>query len=321
MVVTQLQNIKSPPIFYDLNSYIDNINLYLKLEGLNIAGSIKLKAASGIIDCLEIRGLLTKDKTLIESSSGNLGIALSMICKQKGYSFVCVTDPNILPGKEKIIKSYGAKIVKVTQKDASGGYLGSRIDYIKKLVKNNNNYIWTNQYANRANVYAHYWGTGKEISDEFEKLDYLFVGAGTTGTLMGCSIYFKMFSPNTKIIAVDSVGSVTFDKPPGLRLIPGLGTSRKPELINKKMADEVMSISEHETIATCNTILDDKGLLLGGSTGTVLTAVKKRSKTMKKNSIVVAISPDFGHEYINTIYSKTWVNKYFPKLLLGGIHG
>lgn len=320
MIISQLENIKSSPIFYDMSSYIDNINVYLKLEGLNIAGSIKLKTASGMIQCLESRGFLSKKKTLVESSSGNLGIALSIICKQKGYSFVCVTDPNILPGKEKTMKYYGAKIVKITKKDASGGYLGSRIDYIKKLINRNKNFIWTNQYANTANIYAHYWGTGKEISNEFNKIDYLFIGAGTTGTLMGCATYFKMHYPDTKIIAVDSLGSVTFDNPPSPRLIPGLGTSRKPEIVNKKMVDDVMSMNEEETIITCHNIFNDTGLLVGGSTGTVLAAVKSRSKIMKKNSIAVAISPDFGHEYMNTIYSKKWVNKNFPKLLVGDSH-
>lgn len=311
MIIKRISDLSCPPIFYQLSEFLPGSEAYVKLEGLNIAGSVKLTTARNLIKSLENQGLMTPETKIVESSSGNLGVALSIICKEKGYPFVCVTDPNILSDNEKLMQIYGAKIIKITERDANGGYLSSRIAFIQQLVKKEPSYIWLNQYANTANSAAHYAQTAVDIHQEFPTLDYLFIGAGTTGTLMGCAIYFKEQSPQTKIIAVDTDGSVTFGFPAKKRYIPGIGTSRRPELVNEDYIDEILMVSEREAVTMCRSLLNRYGLFLGGSSGTVLQGVKMYERWIEPGSQVVAISPDFGHKYIDLVYNDEWVNKIF----------
>lgn len=307
------QDISYSKIFYDISEFIGINKAYVKYEGLNIAGSIKLKTAQYLISGLEKKYNISPAKTtIIESSSGNLGIALSIVCRSKGYKFICVTDPNTLPAAEKYMKIYGAEIVKVTERDQSGGYLAKRIELIHELLKNNKDLVWTNQYASKDNILAHYSTTAPEIYTQFSNLDYLFIGAGTTGTLGGCAKFFKKFSPKTKIIAVDNEGSVTFGFEPRTRYIPGIGTSRKPEIVSLDNIHDVILVPEAETIVTCNVLLKKYGLFLGGSSGTVIHAAANYLKsTSDKNISCVMISPDFGEKYIDTVYNPLWVEEKF----------
>ena len=199
--------------------------VFVKIEALNVAGSVKIKTALNLINTMEAQGHIFPHSKIIESSSGNLGVALSMICAGRGYAFTCVVDPNTSSRNIKIMEALGARIVMISKPDENGGYLGSRIQYIKQLLADDPDYVWTNQYANPANADAHRRWTAAAIDHRFPRLDYLFIGAGTTGTLMGCVKHFRANRPSVKIIAVDAKGSVTFGHPPGKRHIPGLGTS------------------------------------------------------------------------------------------------
>src|SRR6218665_479155 len=296
--------------------YLCAARIQLKIEGLNPAGSIKLKTAHSIITDLEFQGLITKRTRLIESSSGNLGVALAMVCAAKGYKFICVIDPNISATNKKLIEALGAEVLMVNQRDENGGFLHSRIRFIKQLVAQDTDCIWLNQYQNPANPLAHYQTTAKSIAHRFSRVDYLFVGAGTTGTLMGCKNYFAEHHPETKIIAVDSVGSVTFDLPGGPRHIPGLGTSRKPEIFDPSGIYAFLSVPEECTIRACRWLVQRYGLLFGGSTGTVLAGVQEWAAHIRPDDVVVAISPDMGERYLETIYSDDWVLQRFDTTAL-----
>ncbi|WP_237435001.1 pyridoxal-phosphate dependent enzyme [Dickeya dianthicola] len=208
--------------FLTLQEWINDRDIILKIEGLSVSGSIKIKPALYMLEELERRGILKKGNKVIESSSGNLGIALSMICAWKGYAFICVGDPNMSPVAAKIITAYGGELVTVTERDNQGGYLGTRIAHIKEKINNDRNIIWINQYENTDNINAHCYMTGKSILQNVPHPDYVFIGAGTTGTLGGVSRYLKEHSPSTKIIAVDTYGSVTFGGCSAKRRIPGL---------------------------------------------------------------------------------------------------
>lgn len=278
----------------------------IKLEGLNPYGSIKLTPALELIEDLERSNKIGRGSTIIESSSGNLGVALSAVCANKNYRFICVTDPNASPHSIALMKAFGAEIIVVQQKDTVGGYLASRIDLINKMCTEDDSLIWINQYANKNNWLSHYRNTAADISKEFKHVDWLFIGAGTTGTLMGCSKYFRKFHQNTKIIAVDATGSVTFKAPPAPRHIPGLGTSRRPEILEESIVDEVVHIDEISTVRMCKRVAK-KGLLIGGSTGTVLAAIEKYASKILPTDIVVTISPDLGDKYLTTIYNDKWV--------------
>lgn len=297
-------------VFLENHNILETSKLFLKLEGFNIGGSIKMKPALKMINKLELQNKINANTAIIESSSGNLGVALSIICASRGYPFICVVDPNVLPASENLMRSYGTEMIKVTNKDSNGGFLNSRIDLIKEMCSKNENLIWLNQYENIDNIEAHYLTTAKSISEEFPDLDYLFIGAGTTGTLGGVSQYFKKHMPKTKLIAVDSQGSITFGGVAGKRKIPGLGSSKVPPISQHSSFDEIIRISEQSTIEMCHRMAKS-GLLFGGSTGTVLAGVEAYKSTIPANSSVVAISPDFGERYLSTIYNPTWVNEHF----------
>lgn len=289
--------------------------VHLKLEGVNPAGSIKLKTALQITADLEAMGRLSKDTHLIESSSGNLGVAMSLVCASRGYRFTCVTDPNACDHAIKAMKSLGTRVIVVQERDSVGGFLGSRIDLIKRMCAEDGRYIWVNQYANISNWRAHYLMTAPEILDSFPGVDYLFIGAGTTGTAMGCARYFREQRPETVIVGVDAEGSVTFGGPPGPRYIPGIGTSRKPEIADTSLLDKLMHVDEASTIEMCR-LLASYGLFVGGSTGSVLCAVRRMADQFDPDDTVVAISPDMADKYLDTIYNDGWVRQRFPSLEL-----
>lgn len=128
---------------------------------------------------------------------------------------------------------------------------------------------------------------------------------------MGCLDYFKEFSPDTKIYAVDAQGSVTFGHPPKPRFIPGIGTSRKPEVCKSEKVNRILLVEEQDAVKMCHTLLNDYGLFVGGSTGSVLHAVKEIGQELHSDDLVVAISPDFGEKYLDTIFNSHWLEQTF----------
>jgi N-(2-amino-2-carboxyethyl)-L-glutamate synthase len=180
---------------------------------------------------------------------------------------------------------------------------------VREIVSQTPGIVWLNQYANRANMRAHAETTAREILREFPKLNWLFVGTGTTGTFMGCSQHLREHSPGTIVAAVEPKGSVTFGGTAGRRHIPGLGTSRAPELVDPTCAGRLIYIEEATTVNTCNEILQRYGLLVGGSTGTVLAGVRALQNEFAPDDAIVAISPDMGDKYLDTIYDDDWVNQ------------
>lgn len=296
-------------LFYKLHGFSGENDVFLKLEGFNVTGSIKVKTAIGLVEDLERRGIAKPHETVIvESSSGNLGIALSMVCAVKGYKFICVTDPNVNRANILGMEVYGADVIVVGETDPDGGYLQARFDTIANILASEPNAVWLNQYENVANKTVHAEQTAAEIAREFESVDWIFVGAGTTGTLCGICEGLRRDFPGVKIVAVEPVGSVTFGGPAGKRNIPGIGTSERPPLANLADPDRVIAIAEEETVASCRAFARDYHLLVGGSTGTVLAAIKQVSSEFQPGETIVAISPDLGDKYLETVYDRDWVN-------------
>jgi cysteine synthase A len=307
MIVESPLDLIFPDLFYRLRSFAGAHDVFLKLEGFNVTGSIKIKTAIGLIDDLERRGVARPGKTVIvESSSGNLGLALSLVCAIKGYQFICVTDPNANRSTKKGMQLYGARVIVVKERDPAGGFLGSRLRRIERILQSEPNAIWLNQYANIANKNVHAEQTANEIAREFEKVDWVFVGAGTTGTLAGICERLRQVFPAVKIVAVDPAGSVTFGGAPAKRNIPGIGTSVRPKLAELANPDRVVAVTEETTIETCLSFVRDYHLLVGGSTGTVLAAVQRLAPEFLPGDTIVAISPDLGEKYLDTIYDSAW---------------
>ena len=185
------------------------------------------------------------ETVIVESSSGNLGLALSLVCAIKGYKFICVTDPNANRSTKKGMELYGASVVEVKDRDPAGGFLGSRLEKIQQILQSEPKAIWLNQYANIANKNVHAEHTANEIAREFDKVDWVFVGTGTTNPCRNSERLRQVF-PAVKVIAVEPVGSVTFGGAPAKRNIPGIGTSVRPKLADLANPDNVVAVSEEE---------------------------------------------------------------------------
>ena len=305
-VISVPQDFNEEELYVDLRPIFGH-PLFLKCEGFNFAGSIKLKAAAEMVEAAERDGVLTPASILVESSSGNLGVALAMIAASKGYRFLCVTDSRCNLSTRLLMEALGSRVHVITEPDAVTGFLGARIDYLRALCASDDRYVWLNQYTNPFNWKAHYRTTAPAIARQFPRLDVLFVGAGTTGTLMGCARYFRDWHRRVHIVAVDSVGSVIFGGAPGRRMIPGLGMSIRPPLLDESNVDEVVRVEEADTIRTCHR-LARRGFLFGGSTGTVVSGAMSWLAAHDGDDLAaVAIAPDFGERYLDTVYQTNWV--------------
>jgi 2,3-diaminopropionate biosynthesis protein SbnA len=317
-VVSTPQDFHEEDLYVDLEPVVGQ-SLYLKCEGFNFTGSIKLKAAVEMVEAAERSGALTPQSVLVESSSGNLGVALGMIAASKGYRFLCVTDSRCNPSTRRLMEALGAQVHVIDKPapDANGGLLGARLAFIRSLCGSDRRYVWLNQYTNPGNWQAHYRKTAPAIVREFPELDVLFVGAGTTGTLMGCARYLREWHRPVRIIAVDSVGSVTFGAPPARRMIPGLGTGVRPPLLDEDYVDDVVWVEEADTIRTCHR-LARHGFLFGGSTGTVVSgALSWLAGRDACELTAVAISPDLGERYLDTVYETGWVRNLYGENVIG----
>jgi N-(2-amino-2-carboxyethyl)-L-glutamate synthase len=319
-VITVPQAFNEDDLYVDLNPMTGHA-LYLKCEGFNFAGSIKLKAAASMVEAAERDGRLTRSSILVESSSGNLGVALAMLCASKGYRFLCVTDPRCNTSTRRLIEALGARVVVVTDPEPGTGYLGARLRHVHDLCASSPRYVWLDQYRNEANWQAHYRSTAPAIARSFPNLDVLFVGAGTTGTLMGCARFFRQWRRRVRVVAVDAVGSVTFGGESGRRLIPGLGTSVCPPMLDVSYIDDVVLVEEAQTVRACHT-LARRGFLFGGSTGTVVSgATTWLAATTGRRLTAVALAPDLGERYLDTLYRTSWLRDAYGDDVLAGVPG
>jgi cysteine synthase A len=310
-----------PPEFNEEELYVDlrpifDQPLFLKCEGFNFAGSIKLKAASEMVAAAERDGVLAPDSVLVESSSGNLGVALSMIAASKGYRFLCVTDARCNLSARRLMEALGSHVHLVTEPNGTGGLLGARIAYVRSLCAADPRYVWLNQYTNPGNWTAHYRSTAPAIAHQFPELDVLFVGTGTTGTLMGCARFFREWHRRVRVVAVDAVGSVSFGDTPRRRMIPGVGMSFRPPLLDTSYVDDVIHVEEAAAIRACHR-LAHSGFLFGGSTGTVVSgAMAWLHEHGAAGATAVAIAPDLGERYLDTVYQTTWLTDLYGEDVL-----
>lgn len=312
-----LEKIGKTPLVKIKLKDLDHINLFAKLEHYNPMGSVKDRSALYILNKVLSSGEINKDTIIIESSSGNFGIALSSYCKKYGLKFYCVVDPNISPTNEYLIKTLSTKMIKVTELDENGGYLLNRIRKVKQLQKEIPNSYWINQYGNPYNAEAYSETLGKELCGDIDNIDYVFLGVSSGGTITGISQKVKDIFPNAKIIAVDVEGSVIFGGEPKKRYIPGIGSSMLPGILKEAKIDEIFMTDEYSTVEMCHELLKEHCLFLGGSSGSVFSAIKKyfKGKSFSKNQNVVAIFADRGDRYISTIYDDEWCKNFLEKKL------
>ncbi len=317
----QIGNTPIVPVTITIQGRVHQVAL--KLEGMNPTGSMKDRTGHALIHNLEQSGRLQEDSVIIESSSGNLGVALAFICKTRGYRLMVVIDPKTTRENHEKLHHWGADVVMVEQPDENGGYLLSRLACVQQLCKQHSNYIWTNQYANPANPAIHYCQTGPEIYQQMQQeVGAIFIPVSTGGTLAGIGRFFREVSPQTQIIGVDAVGSVIFGTPPAPRKLTGIGSSQPSHFLEKKLYDHHQLIDDLEAFTYCRALHKATGIQVGGSSGAVLAACVRYLKKHPETSNSVCICADRGENYSQTIFSDDWFDSLFAKnsLLLDRIH-
>lgn len=284
--------------------------VYLKLEGANPSGSVKDRTAYSLIRDLERKNLISKQTIIVESSSGNLGVALSLICKAKQYRLRVLVDPKTTRENIALMEALDAEIEMVDKPDSTGGYLLSRLARIQELCRYSSNYVWTNQYTNAANPQIHFLQTGKEIYQQMNSQPCtIFVAVSTGGTLVGVARYFRLHNPQTRIVAVDVHGSVIFGTAPGPRKLTGIGASRSSDFITPADYDDYSLVSDEEAFAFCRALYAATGIKVGGSSGAVLSACARYLETHSSSSNVVCVCADTGEKYTSSIFNDTWLDQ------------
>ena len=282
------------------------LNLFAKLEYHSVVGSLKDRPAYYMLRDAIRRGAVRRTTTVIESSSGNTGVALAVFCRILGLAFVPVVDPNIQRHYRGLLESACARVVCVDKRDETGGYLKTRLAKVKELLQTSGDSFWTDQYRNAAALAAHYELTGGEIVAAFSTLDYVFVGVSTAGTIAGVSRRLKERFPNLKVVAVDAEGSAVFGQRPRHRYIPGIGSSIVSDLLRYALIDDTVHVRELDTIGACHELLREHQVLAGGSSGSSYAAIKSYPFS-EPNPTVLFLCADRGTAYLDTVYDAAWV--------------
>ena len=274
---------------------IGNSNLYVKLEKYHPAGSIKDRAVYYIVENLEKNGLLKKGDVLVEATSGNTGIALSMIGSLKGYKVIIVMPETMSVERRTLMKAYGAELILT---DGSLGMKGS-IEKMNKLLSENSNYISLKQFDNEYNPLAHYETTGVEIYNQVKDIDIFVCGVGTGGTISGVGKYLKEQNPNIKVVAVEPEGSPVISKnKKGSHKIQGIGAGFIPKNYNENVVDEVMTITDEESYKGVRIMAQKEGILVGISSGANIYAALKLCE-MYPDKKIVTVAPDGIDKYMS----------------------
>lgn len=304
-----------------LDRYLDAppFSLFAKLESFNPGGSSKDRPAREILERARRSGTVRPDTVVVESSSGNMGIGLAQACRYHGLRFICVVDPKASALNLRIMQAYGAEVDLVIAPDPiSGEWLPARINRVQELLRQIPNAFWPNQYENTANSDSHFRTTMAEVVSSLGgKLDVIFIPTSTCGTIRGCGDYVRDHRLPTRIVAVDAVGSVIFDglnRQSNRRLIPGLGAGIRPRLCDPALVDRVVHVTDADCIQGCLRLVSREAILAGGSSGGVLAAVDKLRDWIPAGSTCVAILPDRGERYLDTIYNAAWVHEHFGEL-------
>ena len=309
-----LSTVGNTPLISLTRVFKDNrFRLFAKLEGFNPGGSAKDRSALNILKAAMATGEIDSGTVIIESTSGNMGVGLAQACGYLGLRLICVVDPKTTQQNIRILKAYGAEIDMVSIPDPkTGEYLQARINRVQDLLLAIKNSFWPNQYANPANAGAHYKTTMREIDVALGgEIDYLFCATSTCGTIRGCADYVQDYKLRTKIYAVDAVGSAIFGGRSAKRLIPGHGATRRPELYRPDMADKYIHVSDLDCIVGCRRLMRREAILAGGSSGGVVMAIDRVKPRIPNGATCVAIFPDRGERYLDTIYSNDWIQEYF----------
>ena len=276
---------------------LPNENIYVKMEKFNPGGSIKDRAALGMIVDAENKKILKKDSIIIEPTSGNTGIGLALIGRLKGYKVVIVMPDTMSIERRNTIKAYGARLILTDGKKGMNG----AIEKAKSLVKENTKYYMTDQFNNHANSGIHYKTTAVEIINDIKDIEIFVASVGTGGTFTGISKKLKEY--NSKIItaaAEPEKSAVLSGKKAGRHRIQGIGAGFVPKIYNSEYNEEIIQVNDDDAENTAVEISLKTGILVGISTGANVVAARKLAEKYGENKKIVTISPDGGEKYLST---------------------
>jgi cysteine synthase A len=274
----------------------DMADIFVKLEKFNPAGSIKDRAALGMIEKAEELGLLKEGYTIVEPTSGNTGIALAMIGRIKGYEVIIVMPETMSVERRNLIKAYGAQLVLT---EGTKGMKGA-INKAKEIAEGNSKFFIPQQFNNLANPQKHYNTTAEEIMEDVKDVDIFVAGVGTGGTITGVGRRLKEMKPGVKVVAVEPEKSpVLSGGEPGPHKIQGIGAGFVPDIYDGSVVDEILRISDEEAFEMAKLMAKEEGILVGISTGANIAAAIKIAKKLGKGGKVVTVSPDGGEKYIS----------------------
>ncbi|MBU0975114.1 cysteine synthase family protein, partial [Patescibacteria group bacterium] len=276
--ITKITNLigNTPLIEFDLD--LGGSTVLAKLESYNLTGSVKDRMAQFMMQRAQEKGLLKKNTTIVEATTGNTGIALAALSAIYGYKLIVVMPEDVSKERAEMLKLYGARVILTSKKKGPLGAIKKR-DYLAKQIVGS----WIpGQFSNPDNVEAHAKGIAKEILEQAGgKVDYFVHGIGTGGTLIGIAKVLKQNYPKIKIIAVEPEESAVFGGgKPGFHGIQGIGEGFIPSLVNKKYIDGVVSVSTKEALKETRVLVSKHGLLVGISSGANISAIKKLKKTV-----------------------------------------
>lgn len=276
----------------------DAAEVYVKLESFNPGGSVKDRIALNMIEVAEQEGKLKKGDTIIEPTSGNTGVGLSMIAAAKGYKVLIVMPETMSMERRQLAQAYGAELMLTPGADGIKGSIAKA-----KELAEQDGYFMPMQFDNLANPAVHAATTGPEILEAFngEAPDAFVVGVGTGGTLTGAGKVLKNVDPDITIYAVEPAESAVLSgEDPGSHKIQGIGTGFVPNVLDTVLYDKVMKVSSEEAADMARRLAKEEGLLVGLSSGAAIKAAIDVAKTMKSNQRVVTVAPDNGERYLST---------------------
>ncbi len=294
-----------------LQRYLGNpaVAVWAKLEAGNPGGSSKDRPAARMLrDALD-EGLIGPGTTVIESTSGNMGVGLAQACRYHGLRLICVVDPRAHDTNVRTLRALGAEVRVVRDPDPrTGDLLAARLDLVAQLLQTTPDAFWPNQYANASNPAAHAAGTMREIDEALGgAVDYVFVATSTTGTLRGCRDYVRAHGRDTRIVAVDAVGSALFGGARGTRELPGFGAGVETELSRSAEYDVLVRVADVDCVVGCRRLVAREAIFAGGSSGAVASALESLAPQLPDGSRCALILPDGGAGYLRTVYDDEWV--------------
>lgn len=292
-----LELIGNTPIL-KVNNLIKDENIadiYVKLEKFNPGGSVKDRAALGMIEKAEREGILKPGTTIVEPTSGNTGIALALIGKLKGYKVIIIMPETMSKERRDLIKAYGAELVLT---EGAKGMKGA-IEKAEEIGSGEGFFI-PQQFENIANPEKHYETTAEEIYKDIPDLDAFVGGVGSGGTVVGLSKNLKKKNPNIKAVAVEPASSpVLSGGNPGGHKIQGIGAGFIPGIYEKEYIDEIVKVKDEDAFKTAKAFAETESILIGISSGAAVFAAIEIAKKLGKGKKVLAIAPDGGEKYIS----------------------